>query len=47
MRKQFKTIDNSKEERAIITYQAVADRIISALAQYEALSDLYTKVMTY
>ncbi len=46
MRKQFKTIDDSKEERRIITYQAVAARIIDGYSQFQALSDLYAKILT-
>lgn len=45
MRKQFKTIDQSKEERRIITYQAVATRIINGFAQYIAFTDLYSRVV--
>ena len=32
MRKQFKTIDDSKEERPIIQYQGVSSRIIDGFA---------------
>ena len=46
MRKQFKTIEGSKEERRIITHQAVASRIINAFSEYEALSDLYARILT-
>lgn len=45
MRKQFNTIDKSPEERRIITYQAVATRIINGFSQYIALSDLYSRVV--
>lgn len=45
MRKQFKTNDHNKEERRIITYQAVATRIINGFSQYIALSDLYSRVV--
>jgi hypothetical protein len=45
MRKQFKTNDNNKEERRIITYQAVASRIINGFAQFVALSDFHSRVV--
>lgn len=44
MRKQFQTLDDSKEERRIITYQAVAARVIDGFSQFQALSDLYNKI---
>lgn len=46
MRRQFKTLANSKEERRIITYQAVAARIIDGFAQFEALANLKAKIMS-
>jgi hypothetical protein len=45
MRRQFKTIDASKEERRIISYQAVATRIINGFAQFVALADLHSRVI--
>lgn len=46
MRRQFQTIDDSKEERRIITYQAVAARIVDGFSQFQALSDLYNKIVS-
>ena len=45
MRRQFKTLEGSKEERKIVSYQAVAARIIDAFAQLIAFSDLYTRLV--
>jgi hypothetical protein len=45
MRRQFKTNPSNKQERRIITYQAVASRIINGFAQFIALSDLYSRVI--
>lgn len=45
MRRQFTTLPNSKEERKIITYQAVAGRIVDGYAMFIAFSDLYTRII--
>ena len=46
MRKQFKTIEGSKDERSILTYESVAARIINGFAEYEAFSDLFSKILS-
>lgn len=45
MRKQFKTLPDSKEERAILTYQAVGERIVEGFAAYVGLCDLKGKLI--
>jgi hypothetical protein len=44
MRKQFRTIEGSKDERSIITYQAVASRIIDAFSTLLAFSAINTRL---
>jgi hypothetical protein len=45
MRKQFRTIDDSKEERAILTYQTISGRVIDGFAQFIAFTDLYARLL--
>jgi hypothetical protein len=45
MRKQFRTLDNKKEERSIITYQAVASRIIDAFTTFMMFSDINCNII--
>lgn len=45
MRKQFKTIEGSKEERSIITYQGVVSRIIDGFVTMIGLSDLNSRLL--
>lgn len=44
MRRQFKTISNSKEERPISQYQAVLSRLADGITTAYALSSLYNKL---
>ncbi len=45
MRRQFKTNPDNKEERKIITYQAVAARIINGFALLVAFTGLYSRIL--
>jgi hypothetical protein len=45
MRRQFRTLDNSKDERKIISYQAVASRIADGFAYFVAFTDLYVRLV--
>lgn len=45
MRRQFKTIPDNKEERPIITYQAVSTRLVEGFALLTAFSDLNCRLL--
>ena len=46
MRRQFKTQDNSKAERPIVSYQGVGSRIINGFAQLFSLAYFRQKLLT-